>query len=99
MFTKFLKLPVFIIGFVIGMVFVTLSSPEHNTIFVYPTPDNIHHLEYKDKADNCFAYDVKKVNCPKKHDDIKNIPVQMGTTKQKLPAKKLTIGNTEINKI
>jgi len=99
MFTKFLKLHVFILGFLIGIVFVRLSSPEHNTVFVYPTPDNINHLEYKDKADNCFAYNVKKVTCPKKKNNIKNMPVQMGNTKQKLPTKKVSIGNTEINKI
>lgn len=94
MFTKFLNLPIFICSFIIGVIFVQLSSPSNTVVFVYPTPDNIHHLEYKDRADNCFAYNVNQVQCPKKKNDIKNIPVQMGNTKRNVETTKLKIGAT-----
>ena len=46
MFTKFNNLPVFIISFIVGLLFIHLSTTETKTVFVYPTPDNIEHIEY-----------------------------------------------------
>jgi hypothetical protein len=31
---------------------------------MHPTPDNIDKYQYKDKADNCFSYQMKEVKCP-----------------------------------
>ena len=45
-------------------------------IYVYPTPSNINSVEFKDKADNCFEYNMEKVKCPSKKSEINNIPVQ-----------------------
>ena len=105
MFTKFLNLPIFICSFIIGIVFVQLSSPSNTVIFVYPTPDNIEHLVYKDKADNCFSYNVDNIKCPKDRKHIKTIPVQMGAAKREksIQPHKIghpqQIGQTTINKI
>ena len=54
MIFHFISLKVFLISVSIGLLFVYLSNPEPTVIFVYPTPDNVGHIEYKDKADNCF---------------------------------------------
>ena len=93
MFTKFLNLPIFICSFIIGIIFVQLSSPSNTVIFVYPTPDNIEHIVYKDKADNCFSYNIDNIKCPKDKKQIKTIPVQMGATKRQNATKPHQIGH------
>ena len=76
MIFKFVSLPVFLISVAIGLFFVYLSQPSPTTIYVYPTPDNINKVQYKDKADNCFQFETQEVRCPSDKTTIKPIPVQ-----------------------
>lgn len=100
MFTKFINLPVFIISFIIGFVFINLSVPATTTVFVYPTPDNIRKIEYIDKAGNCFEYIGDNVDCPDDVSKIKNIPPQMGrTAPKKIQTSQINIGTSQVNKI
>ena len=50
------------------MVFITM--PDNRKIYVYPTPENINILQYKDKTDTCFTFQQKDVECPKNEKDI-----------------------------
>lgn len=100
MFTKFINIPVFIISFIVGLLFIHLSTTETKTVFVYPTPDNVDYIEYVDRANNCFTYKYDKVKCPEDPSGIVDIPPQMGRTKpEKVKTTQLNIGNTPINKI
>jgi len=63
----------FLVSFVVGMVFVYLSPVEHKTVFVFPSPNNINKIQYKDKAEQCFDLSAKLVDCTK---GAKNIPIQ-----------------------
>ena len=74
--TKLFSLPIFIISFILGLIFINLSEKPSKIIYVYPTPDNVHKFEYKDKAENCFEYEATLVNCPSDLKKIKVIPVQ-----------------------
>jgi hypothetical protein len=76
MFFKFISLKVFLISLAIGLLFVYLSNPEPTVIYVYPTPDNVDKITYKDKAQNCFKFNSKEVSCPTNKKDIKTIPLQ-----------------------
>ena len=76
MIFKFVSLPVFLISVAIGLFFVYLSQPSPTTIYVYPTPDNINKVQYKDKADNCFQFETQEVRCTSDKTTIKQIPVQ-----------------------
>ena len=76
MIFRFVSLPVFLISVAIGLFFVYLSQPSPTTIYVYPTPDNINKVQYKDKADNCFQFETQEVRCPSDKTTIKPIPVQ-----------------------
>jgi len=70
----YMKYAILFLGsFVVGMVFVYLSPVEHKTIFVFPSPDNIKRVQYKDKAEQCFDLSAKLVDCTK---GAKNIPIQ-----------------------
>ena len=76
MFDKLFSLPYFIISLAIGLLFVYLDKPSNNIIYVYPTPENINQFEYKDTANNCFAFKAEKVKCPNNDNLIHNIPIQ-----------------------
>jgi hypothetical protein len=76
MFLKFINIPVFILSFAIGVFFVYVFVPDMRTILVYPTPENVGLLQYKDVTGNCFQLKEKLVNCPKNEKDISKIPPQ-----------------------
>ena len=76
MFYKFISFKVFFISLAVGLFFVYLSSPTPTVIIVYPTPDNVGRVEYKDKADNCFKFEATEIKCPTDKSTIKTIPVQ-----------------------
>jgi hypothetical protein len=46
------------------------------TIYIYPTPENIDKVIFKDKADNCFAFEQVEVDCPKDETLLGVIPIQ-----------------------
>lgn len=66
----------FILSFAIGVFFVYTTMPDQQTIMVYPTPDNIDHIQYKDKADNCFSFKQTKEKCPSDLSSIFKTPIQ-----------------------
>jgi hypothetical protein len=76
MFFKYISFKVFLVSLSLGLLFAYLSAPEPTIIHVYPTPDNVEHMEYIDKANNCFKFDAKEVKCPSDKSLIKNIPIQ-----------------------
>lgn len=76
MIGKYINIPVFLISLALGVLFVYLFQPKLNVIYVYPTPDNIDKLQYKDKANNCFEFEYESIKCPLNQKEIKNIPVQ-----------------------
>jgi hypothetical protein len=74
--TKYINIPVFIISFAFGIFAVYTTLPDVKKIIVYPSPENVSHIQYKDKANQCFRFEEKKISCPKKSSDIFKIPAQ-----------------------
>ena len=81
MFFKYISIKVFLISLALGLLFVYLSNPTPTVIYVYPTPDNVDRVQYKDKASNCFKFKSEEVKCPVDRNLIKTIPVQKSDTK------------------
>lgn len=76
MLFNYISLPVFLISFAIGLFFIYVLGPEMKTIYIYPSPDNVDRVLFKDKADNCFSLQSEELECPKDKSLIHEIPIQ-----------------------
>lgn len=75
-FLKYINVPIFLVSLALGLFFIYITMPDMRKIYVYPTPENIDILQYRDKTDSCFHFKQKEVTCPKNEKDISKIPVQ-----------------------
>ena len=73
---KFISIPVFIVSLAVGLFFVYITNPDPEIIYIYPTPENIDKVQYKDKANNCYDFQQSEVACPSDQSKVKIIPVQ-----------------------
>ena len=60
---KYINIPLFIISLAIGLFFVYIYQADKRTIYVYPKPDNVDLIQYKDKAGTCFNVKQASVKC------------------------------------
>ena len=72
---KFINIPVFIISLAIGLFFVYIYQAEKRVIYVYPKPDNVDYIQYKDATGTCFNVKQSEIKCPAEK-DISKIPAQ-----------------------
>jgi hypothetical protein len=77
MILNYISIPIFFISFAIGLFFVYVLGPEIKTIYIYPSPENVDKILFKDKANNCFVFEEQIVNCPKDDSLISKIPIQI----------------------
>ena len=76
MIFNYISLPIFLVSFGIGIFFIYILGPEMKTIYIYPSPENVNNVLFKDKADNCFYFKQEEVKCPKDESLISSIPIQ-----------------------
>ena len=73
---NYISIPAFLISFAIGLFFIYVIGPEIKTIYIYPSPENIDKILFKDKADNCFYFEEETVKCPNDKTSIFHTPMQ-----------------------
>ena len=74
---KLINIYVFIISIIIGFIGVHLiGNGEMRKIYVYPTPENIDLIQYKDSTGTCFEFEQTNVQCPVDKSHISKIPAQ-----------------------
>jgi len=73
---KYINVKIFLISLFIGLFAVYISMPDMRIIKVYPNPDNVALLQYKDQTDTCFSLKQTEVTCPSNEGDIAKIPAQ-----------------------
>jgi len=76
MLLNYISLPVFLVSFAIGLFFVYILGPHRKKIYVYPSPETVGKVLFKDKADNCFYFEEEVVECPSDISKISTIPIQ-----------------------
>ena len=76
MLLDYISIPIFVISFILGFIFIYILGPQTKTIFVYPSPENVNKILFKDNANNCFYYDEQEVTCPTDLSAISTIPIQ-----------------------
>jgi hypothetical protein len=76
MLLHYISLPIFLISFAIGIFFIYILGPKMKTIYIYPSPENVNKVLFKDKADNCFYFEEEIVECPTDESLISTIPIQ-----------------------
>jgi hypothetical protein len=76
MLLHYISLPIFLISFAIGIFFIYILGPKMKTIYIYPSPENVNKVLFKDKADNCFYFEEEIVECPTDESLISTVPIQ-----------------------
>jgi len=75
MFFKLINVPLFLISLSIGL-FVTYLTRKQTVIYVYPNPDNENKVLFQDRAENCYKFTPKKVDCPADPNKIRDYRIQ-----------------------
>ena len=76
LFGKYIDFRIFIISLALGVLLVYINQPVPTIIYVYPTPENIDKIQYKDKIGNCYNFGASEIKCPANRDEIHTIPIQ-----------------------
>lgn len=73
---KYVRLDIFILSLALGLFAVYITMPDTRKIYVYPTPENVDVLQYKDKTDTCFTFKQTEISCPTNESEISKVPMQ-----------------------
>lgn len=73
---KYINIHVFAISLIFGLVLNYVMKPNGDSIKIYPTSGNYKHIQYKDKAKNCFGFIQSEVLCPRNKEEISFVPFQ-----------------------
>mgnify|MGYP001398580903 CR=1 FL=1 len=76
MISKYIDFKIFIISLSFGLFLAYIFQNKKTIIYVYPTPDNIDKIFFKDKSNQCFKFTSKMTECPDDPNKISSIPVQ-----------------------
>ena len=77
MLFNYISIPIFLISFAVGIFFIYILGPEIKTIYIYPSPENVDKILFKDTADNCFYFEEETVECPKDDSFLSKIQMQI----------------------
>jgi hypothetical protein len=75
MISKYISIRTFLLSLTFGLFLVYLWGADMKEVYVYPTPENMGRVQYKDNADNCYVYKGEEVECPSQ-EEISSIPIQ-----------------------
>lgn len=76
----------FIAAFAVGLLLCYILTPPPEIVVKFPSPYNAGKVIYRDKADSCYKFDAKMVECPLDKSLIKPQPIMEDFRSQKLSA-------------
>jgi len=53
----------FVFAFILGAIYVYISSPPIRNVIKYPTPYNANKIVYKNNDNQCYKYSAEEVKC------------------------------------
>jgi hypothetical protein len=53
----------FVFAFILGIIYVYISSPPIRSVIKYPTPYNANKIVYRNDNDICYKYKVNEIKC------------------------------------
>lgn len=53
----------FFIAFMLGILYIYISSPKPKVIIKYPTPYNAEKIMYQSESGDCYKFKVEEVKC------------------------------------
>lgn len=77
MIFEHISLPIFLGSLAIGLFFIYIWGPETKVVYIYPSPENVEKVLFKDNADNCFYFKQVEVKCPSDISLLSKIPIQV----------------------
>lgn len=72
---SYINVYLFIASLAFGVLAVYVTNDDR-VIYVYPTPENVDLLVYRDKTNSCFKLNKSKVACPAEESSMFTIPPQ-----------------------
>lgn len=76
MISKYIDVKIFLVSLALGLFAVYITVPSDKKIYVYPNPENINVLQYRDKTGTCFSFQQKEVQCPSDESEIHHVKPQ-----------------------
>ena len=76
MIFKYIHINLFLFSLIFGLFCVYITGQDIKTIYIYPQPDNVSKIQYKDKADQCFEFSADEMTCPTMPFSTNTIPIQ-----------------------
>lgn len=76
MISKYVSIPVFLLSFIFGLIFIYFLGEDKKIIYKYPSPENYRDIIFKDKSEQCFQFKPVETNCPINPLAIKVVPIQ-----------------------
>lgn len=77
LFDKYISWPIFLGGFIIGLIYLYCMGNERKPLYIYPTPETVNDILFQDAAGSCFQFYTVDVACPADKSKIKDIPIQI----------------------
>jgi hypothetical protein len=53
----------FVFAFILGIIYIYISSPPIRSVIKYPTPYNANKIVYMNHNKQCYKYNVEEVKC------------------------------------
>lgn len=60
---KYINVPIFLVSLAVGFFFVYITHSPKQDIYVFPNPDTIEKVQYKDKTNTCFEFKAREIPC------------------------------------
>jgi hypothetical protein len=77
LFDKYISWPVFLVSFILGCAYMYGMGPLTKPVYIYPTPENVNNLLFKDGADTCFKFYTIETAEPADKNRVKDSPIQI----------------------